>query len=102
MARAKRIKVRDNFTCQNKQCNVVTDKLQCDHKVAVANGGDERDTNCQALCIPCHAVKSQVESLGMVLPNPSDFPTTYEEAKAVAIGSHYRDDVVDVRSLLDE
>jgi 5-methylcytosine-specific restriction endonuclease McrA len=96
--RAQRIKLRDKFTCQNKQCHVVTHRLQCDHRIPVAYGGDESDANCQSLCEACHAVKSKVESQGMQLPDPSDFPTTYREAKTNAIGSQC-DDGVDVSEL---
>ena len=100
--RSKRIKVRDNFTCQNKQCNVVTHQLQVDHKVPVAYGGEERDDNCQCLCIPCHKVKSALEAQGLLLPNPSDYPTQYSEAKAIAIKSQQSDDVVDAGKLFTE
>lgn len=100
--RAKRIKLRDNFTCSNKQCGVVTHALQVDHRIAICFGGSETDDNCQSLCLPCHKVKSAVESYGLQLPDPSDYPTTYRAAKAIANGLHGDDDKIDAAKLFTE
>lgn len=32
-----------------------------DHKVALANGGENRESNTQALCRPCHRAKTNVD-----------------------------------------
>jgi 5-methylcytosine-specific restriction enzyme A len=32
-----------------------------DHKVALINGGENRESNIQFLCIPCHAVKTKAD-----------------------------------------
>jgi 5-methylcytosine-specific restriction endonuclease McrA len=29
-----------------------------DHRIALANGGANRETNLQLLCVPCHAIKT--------------------------------------------
>lgn len=62
-----RIKVRDMFTCQG--CGTVTPPrfLQVDHKVPLAEGGTEDDSNLQSLCIAgehggCHGHKSKAET----------------------------------------
>jgi 5-methylcytosine-specific restriction protein A len=83
--RNKRIKVRDRFHCKNAQCGLITDQLQIDHKLAMAHGGLDVDDNLQSLCECCHRVKSQIESSGRRLPNPSDFPLTLKAAKRLAV-----------------
>ena len=32
-----------------------------DHAVALINGGENRETNIQLLCVPCHRVKTSVD-----------------------------------------
>lgn len=96
--RAKRIKVRDLFTCQNKRCNRVTDQLEVDHRVALEFGGEDNDGNCRCLCKPCHEVKSKLESHGMQVADPDSFATTYREAKREAVA--FADaDAIDVMKL---
>lgn len=79
--RNNQIKTRDRYQCQNKRCSLITTELQVDHKVPLSSGGTDDWDNLQSLCEVCHSVKSRIESHGRRLPNPSDFPLTYEEAK---------------------
>jgi 5-methylcytosine-specific restriction enzyme A len=76
-----RIKIRDQFTCQNKQCCLVTTELEVDHRLAVAAGGTDDDSNCRSLCHQCHSIKSRIEGKGKRLPNPDSFPLVYEQAR---------------------
>lgn len=99
IARSKRIKVRDNFTCQNRQCSVVTHQLQVDHKVAIAFGGEESDDNCHSLCIPCHKVKSALEAQGLQVRDPTCFPTNLADAKREAVAFAEPETDVDVSEL---
>jgi 5-methylcytosine-specific restriction protein A len=41
------------------------DLCQIDHIVARVNGGEDNDGNCQVLCIPCHAAKTE-QDMGYV------------------------------------
>ena len=104
MARAKRIKLRDNFICQNKRCGVVTDQLQVDHRVPICQGGDEKDSNCRALCVPCHAIKSALESNGMQCADPDDFATNYDDAKREHMSRQDEDGVsmMEIISIIDK
>jgi 5-methylcytosine-specific restriction endonuclease McrA len=79
-ARNKRIKVRDRFTCQNKQCGLLTTDVQIDHKIALTQGGEDTDDNLQCLCPQCHAIKSKIEAVHKRLPDPTDYPLTYKAA----------------------
>lgn len=47
--------------CQ--QLGRVTLATQRDHVIPLAEGGADHQTNEQALCEPCHDIKSQAESL---------------------------------------
>lgn len=71
--RNKRILERDQYTCQNVQCGHVGIDLHVDHKVPIARGGTDEDSNLQALCIGCNQAKGLAESRGEVLPDPTDF-----------------------------
>lgn len=51
---------RDKYTCQ--ACGIVTLDLEVDHIVNIAQGGGEDDANLQALCVPCHKLKTAAES----------------------------------------
>lgn len=54
------ILVRDQYTCQS--CGTVTLDLEVDHIINIAQGGNDDDTNLQALCVPCHKLKTAEES----------------------------------------
>jgi len=54
------ILIRDKYTCQ--QCGYIGADLECDHIINLAVGGDEEDTNLQALCKDCHSLKTAKES----------------------------------------
>ena len=54
------ILIRDEYTCQ--KCGTVTLDLEVDHIVNLAQGGADDDSNLQALCVPCHKVKTAAES----------------------------------------
>ena len=68
-----RIKLRDAYQCQNKQCGIVLTDGQVDHKIALAFGGSDDDDNLQYLCKRCNQAKGLAESRGVQLVNPSDF-----------------------------
>ncbi|MGS0941563.1 HNH endonuclease [Pseudomonas luteola] len=55
------ILIRDCYTCQS--CGLVTKELEVDHIIGRASGGSDDDSNLQSLCIPCHKLKTQKESL---------------------------------------
>ena len=57
-----RVFKRDGGKCQ--ACTApIEGKLtpEYDHKVALANGGEHRETNLQLLCKPCHAAKTKAD-----------------------------------------
>lgn len=54
------ILVRDEYTCQ--ACGTVTLDLEVDHIINVAQGGTDDEANLQALCVPCHKLKTAEES----------------------------------------
>lgn len=54
------ILIRDDYTCQI--CRQVTQALEVDHIVNVAQGGTDDDSNLQALCVPCHQAKTAQEA----------------------------------------
>ncbi len=54
------ILVRDEYTCQT--CGIITLQLEVDHIVNRARGGSDDEANLQALCIPCHKLKTAAES----------------------------------------
>lgn len=51
---------RDSFTCQYCGKSAPQVVLNCDHIVAVANGGDESITNLVTSCVTCNSGKSSV------------------------------------------
>jgi 5-methylcytosine-specific restriction enzyme A len=61
-----RVKVRV-FIRDGKKCAICTlpilGKLRpaYDHTVALINGGGNRESNLQLLCVPCHAVKTKAD-----------------------------------------
>lgn len=52
--------VRDQYTCQS--CGTITLDLEVDHIVNIAQGGTDDEENLQALCVPCHKLKTAEES----------------------------------------
>lgn len=60
--------------------------FEVDHIEEVANGGEDKDENLQALCLPCHAVKTRrflmTKNDGDTLPAPPEGPK--EESKTAA------------------
>ena len=44
--------------CQNK-LGVAGSRVEYDHALALTNGGENRETNLQALCQPCHGAKTK-------------------------------------------
>ncbi|MDD2054183.1 HNH endonuclease [Pseudomonas putida] len=55
------ILLRDKYTCQ--VCGVTTNHLEVDHVVNLAQGGTDEDDNLQAICVPCHKLKTAAESV---------------------------------------
>jgi 5-methylcytosine-specific restriction enzyme A len=54
-----RILLRDGYACQ--RCGRVSVDLIVDHIVPLHLGGQEADSNRQALCVRCHDLKSEQE-----------------------------------------
>lgn len=48
------------MTCQG--CGRVTQDLELDHIVNIAQSGAEDESNLQSLCVPCHKEKTLNES----------------------------------------
>ena len=58
-----RIFLRANGFCQECSRPLGDGKpFHCDHIIALVNGGENRESNLQALCVPCHNIKT-VEDL---------------------------------------
>lgn len=55
-----RILLRDQYTCRC--CGVVTQEIEVDHIINVAEGGSDDDSNLQSLCVPCHQAKTAAEA----------------------------------------
>ena len=65
--RNKRVKARDLFRCQACDQCFPPRLLQVDHKIPLAQGGTEDESNLQSLCIAgptggCHGAKSRQEA----------------------------------------
>lgn len=57
-----RVLARDKYTCQKCGTIGLPSELEADHIVPLCEGGAPSDmANLQALCIPCHKVKSSAE-----------------------------------------
>ncbi|RPD90504.1 HNH endonuclease [Neisseria weixii] len=54
--------VRDGYKCQCCGHVVASHQAECDHIVALADGGNDELSNLQTLCIDCHAEKSAKEN----------------------------------------
>lgn len=56
-----RIFGRDNGRCQEctRRCGVGGEPWQIDHKVALVNGGQHRESNLRLLCVECHKGKTK-------------------------------------------
>jgi 5-methylcytosine-specific restriction protein A len=55
---------RDGFLCQPcKRHGRTTKAEQVDHKTPRSAGGSDKDSNLEAICIPCHKYKTQQEAL---------------------------------------
>jgi 5-methylcytosine-specific restriction protein A len=57
-----RILLRDGYKCRH--CGRLSKRLIIDHIIPLHVGGSESDTNRQALCGPCHDIKSVQEGKG--------------------------------------
>lgn len=73
MERNARIKARDCYTCQNRQCGKRTLDLHVDHIIPLSQGGSEEDDNLQTLCVDCNMEKAKFERLGKAVDNPHSF-----------------------------
>ena len=43
----------------DKKMGVAGEQVEFDHVIALVNGGENRETNLQALCRPCHRAKTK-------------------------------------------
>lgn len=55
-----RVLLRDQYTCCG--CGLVTQELEVDHIINVAEGGSDDESNLQSLCVPCHQAKTAAEA----------------------------------------
>lgn len=57
-----RVFVRHNGKCPKCTRPLQAGKWDCDHIVALENGGEHRETNLQPLCVsPCHSNKTKAD-----------------------------------------
>ena len=63
-ATRRRILARDDGQCQLRYRGCTRTADAVDHTVPVSRGGDDEDTNLQAVCRSCHAVKTNQERIG--------------------------------------
>lgn len=59
-----RIRVFEKFSgmcCECRKRIFPGDKWQIDHKVALINGGDNRESNLRLLCASCHRTKTKAD-----------------------------------------
>lgn len=54
-----RIFERTHGHCCRCGVRIVGAKWQADHITALINGGENRETNLQTLCLPCHSLKTK-------------------------------------------
>lgn len=59
----KRILRRDQHRCQLHGPTCIGMATEMDHRIPVAFGGSDDDTNMQAVCRPCHQHKSSMEGV---------------------------------------
>lgn len=52
---------RDNHQCQLRYDGCIGTATEADHIRNVANGGNDSKENGQAVCVPCHKVKTRRE-----------------------------------------
>lgn len=54
---------RDQYLCQPcRRKGRITVATQVDHIIALANKGDDKPLNLQAICEPCHEAKTLIDS----------------------------------------
>jgi len=58
-ARRLRVWSRDPYCAGCGELTRFPDGFQLDHIVALANGGEDTEGNCQVLCHPCHEAKTR-------------------------------------------
>jgi 5-methylcytosine-specific restriction protein A len=58
VAQRRRIRLRDNYTCQNPTCRRAVRVGEVDHKIPLEKGGSNDDDNLWLLCNPCHKIKT--------------------------------------------
>jgi 5-methylcytosine-specific restriction protein A len=59
----KQIMERDGWRCQINGPTCIGEATQADHRIAHAEGGSDDASNGQAVCVPCHEIKTQQERL---------------------------------------
>ena len=67
-------------------CDTDLVTFEIDHRRALSEGGSDSVENCHALCLPCHAIKSEEERLCSLVTKPlfSDFSTDVLEGLIAA------------------
>ena len=56
-----RVRERDGNVCRGCSRQLREERAECDHVVAVINGGKNRESNLQTLCLWCHASKTRCD-----------------------------------------
>lgn len=56
-----RVLIRDEYVCQCCKQPYPEYNLECDHIIPLSKGGEDTDSNCQTLCVRCHAEKTKSE-----------------------------------------
>lgn len=57
-----RVRERDSNHCKGCGCDLGAYSAECDHVLALVNGGENRETNLQTLCVWCHREKTAIDS----------------------------------------
>lgn len=42
-------------------CTLTATSYECDHVIPIVLGGENRESNLQLLCVPCHKVKTKLD-----------------------------------------
>jgi 5-methylcytosine-specific restriction protein A len=57
-----RVRLRDGNACRSCGRDLGAENAECDHFVAIINGGENRESNLRTLCVFCHKKKTKADS----------------------------------------